>query len=68
MCCIFYSSHVFLSGNVKRAIYILKSAIEEGAEPKEHLKAALQSVQAGETQFCSEDKENLLGVFSFTFY
>ncbi|XP_013875813.1 dual specificity protein kinase Ttk [Austrofundulus limnaeus] len=46
-------------GNTKEAIYILQSAIEEGAEPKEHLKAMLQSMQAGKTQFCLEDKENL---------
>nr|XP_020452873.1 dual specificity protein kinase TTK isoform X2 [Monopterus albus] len=47
-------------GNTKRAIGILQNAIELGAKPKELLEAALQSMQAGNTQlFCSEDKENV---------
>ncbi|XP_017268616.1 dual specificity protein kinase Ttk [Kryptolebias marmoratus] len=46
-------------GNTKRGVHILQSAIKEGAKPKEHLEAALQSMQAGRTRFCSEDKENV---------
>ncbi|XP_058502962.1 dual specificity protein kinase Ttk isoform X2 [Solea solea] len=47
-------------GNTKRGIYILQSATELGAKPKELLEAALQSMQSEKTFFCSEDKENLL--------
>ncbi|XP_076006456.1 dual specificity protein kinase Ttk [Genypterus blacodes] len=47
-------------GNTKRGIYILQSAIEHGAKPKELLEAALQRMQMGATQFLSlEDKENV---------
>ncbi|XP_026229242.1 dual specificity protein kinase Ttk [Anabas testudineus] len=47
-------------GNTKRGIAILQNAFEVGAKPKELLEAALQSMQAGKTQFSlSEDKENV---------
>ncbi|KAF3691587.1 Dual specificity protein kinase Ttk [Channa argus] len=46
-------------GNTKRGIAILQNAIELGAQPKELLETVLQSMQAGKTQLCSENKENV---------
>ncbi|KAK2844184.1 hypothetical protein Q5P01_010843 [Channa striata] len=46
-------------GNTKRGIAILQNAIELGAKPKELLETVLQSMQAGKTQLCSENKENV---------
>ncbi|XP_043974112.1 dual specificity protein kinase Ttk isoform X1 [Gambusia affinis] len=45
-------------GNTKRAVQILQNALEVDAKPKEPLVAALQSMQAGKTAICLEDKEN----------
>ncbi|XP_020792807.2 dual specificity protein kinase Ttk isoform X2 [Boleophthalmus pectinirostris] len=46
--------------NTKRAIYILQSAIEVGAKPKELLEDELQRIQCGKLQQSNlEDKENL---------
>lgn len=56
-----------LPGNTKRGIAILQNAFEVGAKPKELLEAALQSIQAGKTQFSlSEDKENVPREYIFT--
>lgn len=61
--------NIILTGNTKRAIYILQNAFELGAKPKELLEAALQSMQTGKTQlFCSEDKENVPRECLFMFY
>lgn len=57
---ILLSTVIMCPGNTKRAIYILQNALELGAEPKEVLETALQSMQGGKTHlFCSEDKENI---------
>ncbi|PWA32380.1 hypothetical protein CCH79_00012037 [Gambusia affinis] len=47
--------------NTKRAVQILQNALEVDAKPKEPLVAALQSMQAGKTAICLEDKENFPG-------
>uniref|UniRef100_A0A3B4A8D9 Protein kinase domain-containing protein n=1 Tax=Periophthalmus magnuspinnatus TaxID=409849 RepID=A0A3B4A8D9_9GOBI len=49
-----------VSQNTKRAVYILQSAIEVGAKPKELLEDELQKIQCGKLQQSDlEDKENL---------
>ncbi|KAK7887167.1 hypothetical protein WMY93_026788 [Mugilogobius chulae] len=46
--------------NKKRAIYIIQSAIEVGAKPRELLEDELQRIQSGKMQQSNfEDKENL---------
>ncbi len=63
VCCI------ILPGNTKRSISILQNAIELGAQPRELLEAALQSMQTGKTQLlCPEDKENAPREYLFMFY
>ncbi|KAM9724248.1 dual specificity protein kinase Ttk isoform 1-T1 [Menidia menidia] len=46
-------------GDTKKGIQILQNALEVGAKPKELLEAALKTIQAGNTLFCPDDKENV---------